>query len=58
MKHYQKVIKETRCEVPVISMSGNTAQDQEKKYTGFKIHAFLEKPISKGTLLGVVKSIK
>lgn len=44
--------------VPVVSMSGNSAQDQRELYTGYSIHAFLQKPVSKAQLLDILRSIR
>ncbi len=42
----------------VVSISGQSVGDQQAMYTDFDIHAFLQKPISKATLLNIVRSIK
>ncbi len=58
MSYYTQMVqkKETR-RVPVVSMSGNPVPDQENVYSGFDIYTFIEKPISKAILLGIIKSV-
>ncbi|MDR3395589.1 MAG: response regulator [Parasulfuritortus sp.] len=59
MVHYAELLKNKGTkQLPVISMSGNSAQDQEKLYLGYPLHAFLEKPVSKSQLLDVLRSIQ
>ena len=57
MEHYAKVL-EGKPKIPVVSMSGNSQHDQESMYRGYRIYTFLEKPITKRSLLDVIKSIR
>ncbi len=59
MVHYAGVVTDHGIkQLPVISMSGNSAQDQERLYRGYSMHSFLEKPVSKAQLLNVLRTIK
>ena len=59
MEYYEQLIKEKEARrIPVVSMSGNKIQDQEFMYKAYKMHACLEKPVSKTQLLDVIKSIR
>ena len=39
----------------IVSMSGNSTNDQKKFYNDFMINAFLQKPIRRRSLIGTVK---
>ncbi len=57
MQYYcAEVLKKGVRRVPVVSMSGNAVQEQERVYDGFNMHGFLQKPISLTTLMGIIKS--
>ncbi len=59
MKHYAELVAASGVrQLPVISMSGNSAHDQERLYRGFSIHSYLEKPVSKNHLMDVLQAIK
>ncbi len=58
MLYYTILAKAKRIKMaPVASMSKNSAQCQELAYAGYHMHAFLEKPVTKSQLLGVLRSI-
>eukprot|EP01022_Parablepharisma_sp_SALTPOND_P011854 TRINITY_DN150_c0_g1_i1.p2 TRINITY_DN150_c0_g1~~TRINITY_DN150_c0_g1_i1.p2 ORF type:complete len:308 (+),score=44.57 TRINITY_DN150_c0_g1_i1:1974-2897(+) len=58
MAFYQQLLENAIKRPPVISMSGNSILDQHKMYENYQMHAFLEKPISKATLLNIIDSIQ
>ncbi len=59
MEHYKNVVTAHGGQaVPVVSMSGNAVRDQERTYSAFNMHAYLQKPIPKAMLLGLVKAIR
>jgi len=44
--------------VPIISISGNTIDDQRKQYEGYNIDAFYQKPMTKTQLLNLLDFVK
>eukprot|EP01022_Parablepharisma_sp_SALTPOND_P008059 TRINITY_DN135131_c0_g1_i1.p1 TRINITY_DN135131_c0_g1~~TRINITY_DN135131_c0_g1_i1.p1 ORF type:complete len:864 (-),score=72.16 TRINITY_DN135131_c0_g1_i1:48-2462(-) len=60
MKFYEAFMMEKPYvkKIPVVSMSGNVVSDQERVYEGYKMHTFLQKPISKSVLTDIIKSIR
>eukprot|EP01022_Parablepharisma_sp_SALTPOND_P022908 TRINITY_DN46_c0_g1_i1.p6 TRINITY_DN46_c0_g1~~TRINITY_DN46_c0_g1_i1.p6 ORF type:complete len:237 (-),score=42.11 TRINITY_DN46_c0_g1_i1:2111-2821(-) len=59
MKHFTNTIKEKSLKKPppVVSMSGNSIPDQQDLYRDYEMYSFLQKPISKTMLLGIIKSV-
>ncbi len=46
-------------QVPVVSMSGNSVQDQQRKYASHtNMHAYLQKPVSKSALIDAITSLR
>lgn len=43
---------------PVVSMSGNSVEDQKSMYEGLEVYAFMVKPVSKSQLTGLMRSIR
>ncbi len=58
MQCYEEVIQEKgeAARVPVISMSGNSIEDQQEMYETCKLYAYLMKPISKSELIRLIES--
>ncbi len=58
VRFYNKLVVDRELKaVPIVSMSGNGAEEQTKMYEGFVMHGFLQKPISKSLLLGTIRSL-
>eukprot|EP01022_Parablepharisma_sp_SALTPOND_P004416 TRINITY_DN120242_c1_g1_i1.p1 TRINITY_DN120242_c1_g1~~TRINITY_DN120242_c1_g1_i1.p1 ORF type:complete len:714 (+),score=38.57 TRINITY_DN120242_c1_g1_i1:550-2691(+) len=59
MEKYMEGVHEKEWKIaPVVSMSGQTVQEQEEMYSGYQIYAYLQKPISKALLLDILRSVK
>ena len=59
MSFYKKSEKSKLCKkVPVVSMSGNSVSDQKRIYSNYEMNGFLEKPVLKEVLSGIIKSIE
>ncbi len=58
MAYYTKLVERSGIHrAAVVSMSGNSLPDQQNMYSGFDIYSYLEKPVSKAVLQGIIKSI-
>ncbi len=45
----------TNAPLKVISMSGNSSEDQRRLYEGYEVATFLQKPLSKSQILGLIR---
>ena len=46
--------KEMHTKMAIVSMSGNSLEDQKEMYKGYKIAAYVQKPLSRQQILGLL----